>query len=217
MQVGVTHKEWGTFHGKLAVLVVTKCNFNSFYVDTLRAYAISVKLRPSIPTDKTPRVLAYAPELVHGSLSTDQKKSEWETAKTVGFSRNGETMQVTARISDKTIVTEVKGGMTGVHSNILLWTAEESPISPKGVCTIPSILQVAFIVEYEPRKPFNVDYIFEGRRSLAAGNKNRRIKRQSYTFDPSKPSVSQGMTPFGPEFEKNLLKLHELTAVSGPS
>jgi hypothetical protein len=220
LKAHITRVEYGTFYGKPAVLVVIKCNFDSSYADKrdyLRASAISVKLPPSISTDKTPRILAYAPELVHGSLSTDQKKSEWETAATVGFSGHDETVQ--ARLSNKTIVAKVQGNMGGVQNERIFWRAEETPMSPEGVRTVPSLLQVAFIVEHEQGKRFTARFFLEADRNLFAQNGSHKGKHylKYFTFDPSKPRLPQGMTPFGPDFGKNLLKLHKLTAVSGPS
>jgi hypothetical protein len=200
------------------VLVVTKCNFDSLSADRqdrLRSIAISVKLTPSIPTDKTPRVLAYAPKLVHGSLSPDQKKYLWETTSSVGFSRHDEKVQ--ARASNITIVAEVQRSRDGAQHETVFWTAEESPISPKEVSTAPSILQTAFIIEHEQGKRFDAKYTLEANLSLAPGAQNRIRECTYYIFDPWKPHLPQGMTPFGPDFGKNLLKLHELTAVSGPS
>lgn len=78
---------------------------------------------------------------------------------------------------------------------------------------VPFMLQVAFIVEYEPGKPFNVIYTLSASLRVAPGMRNRNPVCRRGVFNPSKPRTPQGMTLFGPDFEVNLPKLHELTAV----
>lgn len=117
-------------------------------------------------SEDQPEVLAFAPELVYGEVSKEQRKWHWELAVPVGYTDSAFNAGLNATVGgDREYVqgnrAAVIGSETGQSRNGILWTLEESKTSEKGIRGVPAIFNVACLVRHRNR-PFQGRFKVKG-------------------------------------------------------
>jgi hypothetical protein len=208
------------------MLIVIKYTFHSFYPNTGRRFKnarIEAKFRyfDSSGSEVPLRILAWAPELAYGSLSTDKTKYIWEMGSKMGISAYGLSLEATPRIITETTVERghrivVQGSLLGTSSNGIIWTTEESPVSSNGVLGIPKILRVAFNMEHA-NQCFQGKFVLHGGVGATLNPSHLWDHETEFDFDPSTPFLPLGTNAVGPTFDRIPDDLVKLTGFHEPA
>ncbi|KAF2686504.1 hypothetical protein K458DRAFT_198845 [Lentithecium fluviatile CBS 122367] len=223
----LTHIEYGTFFKLPACLIIMKFSFHPFRpssgtrfksglvkatfdlskhskflwrvrnADRLKAEKDHRDPRNRAPP--TVHMLAYAPELVYGEVSTEHRKWHWSIALPIGITIGAVAAGVEPSIGSEKVHIQgnravVQGSETGEASNGVVWSLEESPISEKGARGIPAIFTVACIVQHD-NVPFQGDFKVDGRVGFTFDPMHwvpLTGRASPYSFTPGEDRISPG-------------------------